>query len=512
MAEALGREVVATAPGTEAAGASDEDALAVEGLACRFGGTWALRGVDLSVRGGEVLALLGENGAGKSTLIKILAGVHRPTAGTIRLGRHVFPHGIGAGEARAHGLAFVHQDLGLLNGLSVAENIAHVTGFRSSYGLISWRRQRELAGQLLQRWEIDVDPATPVDRLEAAQRALVAVARAVATEARVVVFDEPTASLPRHDVDLLFNAVDRLRAAGVAVIYVTHRLTEVARLANRAAVLRDGELVGTVAMAETTEDRLVEMIIGATLHTHRPTRNVRDDALLTLVDVAGYGADDVTLSLKRGEVLALVGLVGAGHRTVGRMISGIEPAVSGEMRLGGTLFRPRTPLDAQRRGVVHIPSDRLGEGAFPTMDTATNFTLRDRRTTAFASARSERAEAGKVFRNWGVVPLRPDATFAALSGGNQQKVVLAKWMTPRPDVLVAEEPTAGIDVGTRNAIYDRLAGAAREGTAVLLLSSDADEVAAIADRAIVFAHGRPKIELGRHELTPNRIAQECYSE
>jgi ribose transport system ATP-binding protein len=512
VVEALGREVVATGAAVETAGASAEDVLAVEGLACRFGGTWALRGVDLSVRGGEVLALLGENGAGKSTLIKILAGVQHPTAGTIRLGRHVFPHGISAVEARAHGLAFVHQDLGLLNGLSVAENIAHVTGFRSSYGLISWRRQRELAGELLRRWEIDVDPATPVDRLEAAQRALVAVARAVATDARVIVFDEPTASLPRHDVELLHGAVDRLRAAGVAVIYVTHRLGEVSRLADRAAVLRDGELVGTVAIAETTEQRLVEMIVGSTLHLHGESHDARDDELLALEGVAGNGAEDVTLSLKRGEVLALVGLVGAGHRSVGRMVAGVEPALAGEMRLGGTPFRPRTPLDAQRRGVVHVPSDRLGEAAFPTMDTATNFTLRDRRTTAFVSARSERVAAGRVFRNWGVLPPGPEATFAALSGGNQQKVVLAKWMTPRPAVLVAEEPTAGIDVGTRNAIYDRLAGAAREGTAVLLLSSDADEVAAIADRAIVFAHGRPKVELGRHELTPSRIAQECYSE
>ena len=459
-----------------------------------------------------MLALLGENGAGKSTLIKILAGIHHPTAGTIRLGRHVFPHGISATEAKAHGLAFVHQDLGLLKSLSVAENIAHVTGFRRSYGLISWRRQRELAGELLRRWEIDVDPATPVDRLEAAQQSLVAVARAVATDARVIVFDEPTASLPRHDVELLYGAVERLRAAGVAVIYVTHRLGEVTRLADRAAVLRDGELVGTVAITETTEHRLVEMIIGSKLHVHGESREVGDDEFLALEGVAGDGAEGVTLSLNRGEVLALVGLVGAGHRSVGRMIAGVEPALAGKMRLGGTPFRPRTPLDAQRRGVVHVPSDRLGEAAFPTMDTATNFTLRDRRTTAFASARSERAAAGKVFRNWGVVPPGPEATFAALSGGNQQKVVLAKWMTPRPAVLVAEEPTAGIDVGTRNAIYDRLAGAAREGTAVLLLSSDADEVAAIADRAIVFAHGRPKVELGRHELTPSRIAQECYSE
>jgi ribose transport system ATP-binding protein len=509
VVEALGREV-ANGSALETAGTSDEDVLAVEGLSCRFGGTWALQNVDLSIRRGEVLALLGENGAGKSTLIKILAGVQRPTAGTIRLGRQAFPHGITAAETRAHGLAFVHQDLGLLGNLSVAENIAHVAGFRSSWGLISWRRQRKLAAELLQRWEIDVDPVTPVNRLEAAQRALVAVARAVATQAKIVVFDEPTASLPRHDVELLYGAVDRLRAGGVAVLYVTHRLGEVSRLADRAAVLRRGELVGEVTVADTPEQVLVEMIIGAQLPTQHTPRSGGDKELLRLDGVAGGGAEQVSLSVNRGEVLALVGLVGAGHRSVGRMVAGVEPARAGEMRLDGERFHPRTPLEAQRRGVVHVPSDRLGEASFPTMDTATNFTLRDGRMTVFATARRERAAARTVFRDWGVVPAEPEATFAALSGGNQQKVVLAKWLTPRPVVLVAEEPTAGIDVGTRPAIYDRIARAAAEGTAVLLLSSDADEVAAIADRAIVFAHGRTTVELGRHELTPSRIAQECY--
>jgi ribose transport system ATP-binding protein len=514
VAEALGREV-ATSPtaASETARASEEDVLAVEGLECRFGGTRALRGVDLRVRGGEVVALLGENGAGKSTLIKILAGVYQPSAGTIRLGDDVFPHGISPAEARAHGLSFVHQDLGLLESLSVAENIAHVAGFRQRHGFISWRRQARFAFELLQRWEIDLHPATPVKELEAAQRALVAVARAVATDARVIVFDEPTAAMPRHDVELLHGAVDRLRAAGVAILYVTHRLTEVARLANRAVVLRDGDVVGTVEVATTTERELVELIIGGSVD-HEVALHARaagEEDVLVLHDVAGAGAHDVSLTLKKGEILALVGLVGAGHRSVGRIVAGVEPADAGEMSLTGQPYRPRTPLDAQRRGVLHVPSDRLGEGGFPTLDTATNFSLRNRVSTALASARRERAAARPVFDDWGVVPRTPAATFSSLSGGNQQKVILAKWMTQRPAVLVAEEPTAGIDVGTRAAIYERLAQAAADGASVLLMSSDADEVAAIADRAIVFAHGAPKSELRRSELSPGRIAQECFS-
>jgi ribose transport system ATP-binding protein len=502
--------VTSAAPGL-AARTSDEGVLAVEGLECRFGATVALHDVDLTVYAGEVLALLGENGAGKSTLIKILAGVQRPTAGTIRLGDDVFPHGLTPDQARAHKLAFVHQDLGLLESLSVAENIAHVAGFRRRHGFISWRRQRALARELLQRWQIDIDPSTPVQLLEAAQRSLVAVARAVATDANVVVFDEPTASLPRHDVELLYGAVERLRKAGVAVLYVTHRLSEVMRLADRAAVLRDGDLVGTVTVAETTETELVELIVGESIDREAAAPAAARDELLTLHEVGGEGAEGVSFILRRGEILALVGLVGAGHRAVGRMIVGAEVATEGEMRLAGAPFHPRTPREAQRRGVVYVPGNRHVEAAFPTLDTGTNYSLRDRLTTAFTSTRREHATALRVFDEWGVVPRSPGALFATLSGGNQQKVVLAKWMTPPPDVLVAEEPTAGIDVGTKSAIYERLAEAARAGSSVLLLSSDADEVAAIADRAIVFGHGMAKVELSQQELTPARIAQACYA-
>jgi ribose transport system ATP-binding protein len=512
MAQALGREEVEADPaGRTTTRTSDEDVLVVEGLECRFGATRALRGVDLRVRAGEVVALLGENGAGKSTLIKILAGVQRPTAGSIRLGSNVFPHGLTAADARTYGMAFVHQDLGLLGQLSVAENIAHVAGFCTSLGLISWRRQFSLANELLRGWEIDIDPATPVDRLEAAQRALVAVARAVATDARMIVFDEPTAALPHHEVDLLYAAIDRLRAAGVAVLYVTHRLGEVARLADRAVVLRDGALVGNKVVAESSERELVELIVGETVHD-RVVAAPREqaDERLVLQEVSGYGVDRVSLTLHRGEILALVGLLGAGHRTVARIVAGIDRATQGTMLLDRTPFAPRSPRKAQQRGVVHTPANRLVEAVFGPLDSATNLSLRARPELALTSSRRERAAASGVLRDWGVVPAAPNAILSTLSGGNQQKIVLAKWMTPLPAVLVAEDPTAGIDVGTKSAIYDRLADAARDGMSVLLVSSDTDEVAAAADRAIVFAHGRPKAELSGADLSPDRIAAECY--
>jgi ribose transport system ATP-binding protein len=513
VAEALGREeVAASAAATDSTTrTSDEDVLVVEGLECRFGATHALRGVDLRVGRGEVVALLGENGAGKSTLIKILAGVYQPTAGTIRLGSDVFPDGLTAADARAHGLAFVHQELGLLQPLSVAENIALVAGFRRSHGLISWRRQRALAHDLLREWDIDVDPAAPVAQLEAAQRSLVAVARALATDARLIVFDEPTAALPRHDVELLFAAVDRLRARGVAVLYVTHRLPEVKRLAERAAVLRDGNLVGTVEIARTTEAELVELIVGDTVQAHpRSPAAAPGGDLLELSDVSGERVEHVTLRLGQGEIVALVGLVGAGHRSVGRIVAGVERLRTGEMRLAGERYAPTRPRDAQRRGVVYVPAHRLVEASFPSLDTASNVALRDRPAGLFASSRQERSLAARVCADWRVVPPAPDVTFARLSGGNQQKVVLGKWMTPPPRVLVAEEPTAGIDVATRSAIYERLAAEAERGLAVLLLSSDTDEVVEIASRAVVFADGRQKTELAHGELTPVRLATESY--
>jgi ribose transport system ATP-binding protein len=485
--------------------------LAVAGLECSFGKTQALRGVDLAVHEGEVIALLGENGAGKSTLIKILAGVYQPTGGTIRLGERTFESGLSPQDARSHGLAFVHQDLGLLGDLSVAENIAHVSGFSTRAGLVSWSRVNAKAAEVLERWQLDVDPRARVDRLEAAERALVAIGRALATNARVIVLDEPTAALPRHDVDILYAAIDRLREGGVGVLYVTHRLGEVRRVADRAAVLRDGNLVGTVDVATTSEARLVEMIVGRAL---AELEIVRDEPgreiVLRLDGVSGGTAEDVSLELRRGEVLALAGLVGAGQRSVGRMVAGVDALAAGAMSLDGHAYRPRSPRHAQRCGVAYLPGDRLQEAAFLTFDSGTNFSVRARHPLRLIAPRREQEAAGAVFREWDVRPWSPRARFSALSGGNQQKVVLAKWMAERPSVLVADGPTAGIDVGAKAAIYRRLAEAAEAGTSVLLISSDAEEIAEIAQRAIVFRQGRPAVELPKSGLTVDRIAAECY--
>ncbi|HST37861.1 MAG TPA: sugar ABC transporter ATP-binding protein [Conexibacter sp.] len=485
-------------------------ALEIRGLSCSFGPTRALDGVDLDVAGGEVVALLGQNGAGKSTLIKLLAGIHRPTAGTIRIGGRAPQRGLQAGRSRAAEVAFVHQDLGLIEPLSVAENIAHVAGFQTRRGLVSWRRQRELAARVLERWEFDVDPAAPVGSLDPVQRALVAIGRALSTDARVVVLDEPTASLPGHDVELLFAAVERMRAGGVAVLYVTHRLAELERLADRIVVLRDGVRVADLSAAEVDEAAIVELIVGRALASSSIDLPAAGAApVLRLDGASGRSVTDVSLTVAPGEIVALVGLLGAGHRAVGRLVAGAEPLGGGAMRIGGRDHRPRSTRDAIAGGVAYLPADRVREASFQAADSATNFWARAVTGARWRRPAAERRAAGAVLRDWEVVPADPVAPFRALSGGNQQRVLLAKWLAGRPAVLVVDEPTAGVDVGGRAALYERLAQAARGGVATLLVSSDAEEVVELAHRAVVFGGGRAVTELRGAELTVDRITLEC---
>jgi ribose transport system ATP-binding protein len=483
----------------------------MDAVSHRFGATPVLTGVELEVSPGEVVALLGVNGAGKSTVIKLLAGVHRPTAGRIVLGGHVFEHGLTPTDARDHGVAFIHQDLGLLGDLTVAENIAYVAGFTTTRGLISWRRLRMQAAEILERWELALDPQAPVKTLEAAERSLVAIARALACEPRVLVFDEPTAALPSHRTEVLFAAIDRLRRSGVGVLYVTHRLDEVERLADRVVVLRDGCVVGAPSRAELTRARLIELILGSTADEPIGKEPQADDEVALRLDGAGAGrANAISFELRRGEVLALVGLVGSGQHDAGRMISGVERLREGSMWLDGAPYAPRSPRDAQFRGVAYLPPDRVTEGAFGALDVGTNLTLRRGPVVKPIRPRRQRARSAALLADYGVTPADPQAPFASLSGGNQQKALLAKWLTAQPRVLVADEPMGGVDVGARRAIRRRITGATRDGLSVALISSDVDEVIALAHRAVVFAHGTIVAELRAGELTADRITLECF--
>ncbi len=481
---------------------SAQPLLNVRGLTKRFTGTLALDRVDFDVRAGEVHALLGQNGAGKSTLIKILAGVYQADAGAIAwLGHDVDP------KHERGPIGFIHQDLGLVEWMDVAENIALQTGYpRSRLGLVSWSKAREAARKALAALGVDIDPNAPIASLPAAERSLVAIARALALQSRILVLDEPTAALPERDVERLLDTLRRLRAAGIGIVYVTHRLDEAFRIADRITVLRDGRNVATVPIAGATHDDLVRMIVGRSM-SEAFTRPAPPQAqiVLALEGVASQGVGPVDLSVAAGETLGLVGLRGAGHHAIGRAIFGQSPLTSGSARLHGAPFAPRDAADAMSLGVGFISSRRAEESVAANLAVRENLYLNPAASGAgvfeFVPRSRENADADEAIARFSIKTASRDAPIATLSGGNQQKVVVARWMLAHARLLVLEEPTIGVDVGAKAEIYRLLSESLNQGMAALLISSDFEEVERICHRALVFSRGRVVRELAGEALS-----------
>ncbi|MET9393581.1 sugar ABC transporter ATP-binding protein [Streptomyces sp. NPDC006624] len=488
-----------------------EPLLRIRGLGKRFGGTVALAGADLDVHAGSVLALLGPNGAGKSTLIKVLAGVHRADTGQITLaGEPIGSH------AATRGMSFIHQDLGLVDWMTVAENIALTTGYGRRTGLISWRRTRERCVEALRTVAGHLDPDAEVSALAPADRSLVAIARALAARARLVVLDEPTARLPAADSARLFRVLHGLRDRGHALLYVSHRLDEVYQVADAFAVLRDGRLVSHGRLADHSPARLVRDIVGAEKQAFapRPARpRAGAPAVLTLDGVRTARAGPVGLRLGAGEVLGLVGLSGAGHTDLGRALAGARPLLGGRATLLGRPYRPRTVADAVARGVGFVPGDRLREGCLPDLTVRENLLANPRAGGAPAphwiGPRRERVRAAALIDRFAVRPRDTEAPVATLSGGNQQKVMLGRWLRTDLRLLVLEEPTAGVDVGAKAAIHRLLEEAVQAGLAVLLLSTDFEEVADVCRRTLVFVRGAVTAELSGPDLTVAGLTREA---
>ncbi|MER5527768.1 sugar ABC transporter ATP-binding protein [Streptomyces sp. NPDC002677] len=473
----------------------------IRGLTKRFGGTLALDRVDLDVHAGGVLALLGPNGAGKSTLIKVLAGIHHAEAGQVTVDGH--PLG---SDAASGSMSFIHQDLGLVEWMTVAENIALSTGYPRRAGLISWRRTRERCADALRTVAGHLDPTTPVARLSPAERSLVAIARALATRARLVVLDEPTARLPAADCARLFRVLHTLRDQGHGLLYVTHRLDEVYEVADAFAVLRDGRLVSHGDLAAHSPARLVRDIVGAELTRYRPATVPADDpAVLALDGVRTTGAGPVGLDLRAGEVLGLVGLSGAGHVELGRALAGARPLLDGRVLLGGRPYRPRTVADAVRLGVGLVPGDRQREGCAAELTVRENLLANPRAggvpALRWIAPRRERAVAAGLIERFSVQPRDGEAPIGTLSGGNQQKVMIGRWHPVDLRLLILEEPTASVDVGAKAAVYRLLDEALAAGLAVLLVSTDFEEVAGVCRRALVFVRGAVTAELSGPALT-----------
>ncbi|MGJ5749003.1 ribose transport system ATP-binding protein [Streptomyces puniciscabiei] len=473
----------------------------VRGLTKRFGGTLALDGVDLDVRAGSVLALLGPNGAGKSTLIKVLAGVHHADAGRITVDGH--PLG---SHAAAHSMSFIHQDLGLVEWMTIAENIALTVGYPRRAGLISWQRTRERCADALGTVAGHLDPDTPVTRLGPAERSLVAIGRALAARAKLVVLDEPTARLPAADCARLFRVLHTLRDRGHGILYVTHRLDEVYEVADAFAVLRDGRLVSRGPLAGHSPARLVHDIVGEEPIRHRPAAGpAGGPAVLTLDGARTAGTGAVTLELRPGEVLGLVGLSGAGHMGLGRALAGDRPFLGGRVLIGGRPYGPRSVADAVALGVGLVPGDRQREGCATGLTVRENLLANPRAggvpTPRWIRPRRERARAAELIERFAVRPGDSEAPLATLSGGNQQKVLIGRWLRRDLRLLILEEPTASVDIGAKAAVHRLLDEALAAGLAVLLVSTDFEEVAHVCHRALVFVRGRVTAELSGTGLT-----------
>ena len=470
-----------------------------------FGGSRALDGVDFDAQAGEIHALLGQNGAGKSTLIKILAGIYRADAGTVRFsGVAVDP------IQRALPVSFVHQELGLVDDMTVAENIALVSGYPTRRHLISWRDVRANAKRVMEVMGVDLDTNRLASTLSMAERSLVAIGRGLAVDARLFVFDEPTAALAANDVARLFEVLRRLRTHGIGVVYVTHRLDEVFQLADRVTVLRDGRRAGAACVNEITPARLIALIVGRCLSEVFPSPPAPTNSpVLKVIDLETPHAGPVTFTLHMGEILGLVGLRGAGHDNIGRAIFGDAPLLGGSVIVAGADSGVPVPLGMIRRGLGFVSSKRGEEALAESLSTRENLFLnpaiRGNAATTLLRPHLERRRASGVLRRSDVRPPDPSMAVVKLSGGNQQKLVLARWMELNSRLLVLEEPTLGIDIGAKAEIYARLMNRLADGGAVILVSSDFEEVARVCHRALVFNRGRITAELPRHELSQSTI-------
>jgi ribose transport system ATP-binding protein len=451
------------------------------------------------------VALLGQNGAGKSTLIKILAGVYDRDAGEIAVCGEPL-----TGAPAPDTVAFIHQDLGLVDGLSVAENIALGTGYPRRRGLISWSKARERAERALELVGARIDPRARVADLSRTEKSLLAIGRALVVDAKVLVLDEPTASLPVDETERLFALLRRLRERGLGLVYVSHRLDEVFRIADRMTILRDGRVVAESAITETTPDDVVAAIVGGVPPPPPPPAPRADrEVVLSLDAVVGERVGPVSLAVQSGEVVGLVGLAGAGHSELGRTIAGALPLHGGTVRLAGEPFVPRSVAGAVEHGIGFVTSNRADEGlAMPLTVTENLFpnpALHGERGLRLRRPAPERAKAHELVERFGIRPNDPDLPVEGLSGGNQQKVIIGRWLSTGATLLVLEEPTAGVDVGAKSEIYALLDDALTRGLGVLLISTDFEEVAAVSHRAIVFRDGRIVQEIPRSALSEQAL-------
>jgi ribose transport system ATP-binding protein len=501
----------------------DRPLLNAHGLTKAFGGARALNEVDLTVLPGEVHGLLGENGSGKSTLIKILAGYHTPDAGSLAVNGREVPLPLGPGEPQRLGMEFVHQDLGLVPSLTVAENffMADIAKPANRF-FVSWSRRSAQARKVFERYGVTIDPDATIDGIRPVERALVAIVRALeglrrgsGDEPTLLVLDEPTVFLPQNEVALLFDLVRQIAARGSSVLFVSHDLAEVRQITDRVTVLRDGRVAGTADTGKTSPRALVNLILGQELQEMAAVEQQLDDhpVVLEVRDLRTRWLHDVSFELRAGEVLGLTGLVGSGYEDSVYAIFGAIPAEHGSLVLDGEQrdVGAMTPKAAMAHGIALVPGDRQNTGSIPTLPASDNINL----LVLDRYFRGGRLRQNDLDRNaqglmdeFDVRPARPDLDYGSFSGGNQQKAMMAKWKQIEPRVLLLHEPTQGVDVGARQQIWTMIR-AATGTTSTICASSDYEQLATICDRVGVIARGRLVGFLTGPDVTKERIAEYC---
>jgi rhamnose transport system ATP-binding protein len=459
-----------------------------------FGAVRALKDISFDLRAGEVHALLGENGAGKSTLIKIITGAHPPDGGTIEI-KGVRAEKLSPAIAHKLGIACIYQQPALFPDLTVAENIGLRLERANSLSRVDWKKRRQRAGELLRRIGAEISPDAEIRSLSMPEQQLVEIACALGAGARIVIMDEPTASLTEKETGLLFAIIRDLRASGAGVIYISHRLEEIFQFADRVTVLRDGESVGTCSVKDTNETTLIKLMVGREISQIFPlAESTPGEAVLSLKNLgcAGGGVKNVSFDIRAGEILGLAGLVGAGRTELARTIFGITPADAGEIFLRGENIEINSPQAAVARGIAYVPEDRRRHGVILEMPIAQNMTMAIHRRIfpgTWLRFGAERACAMDFIRQLDVRAYGPEAPGHSLSGGNQQKVSLARWLATKPKVLILDEPTQGVDVGAKSEIHKIIRRLAKDGLAVLMISSDLPEILGMSDRIAVMRGG-----------------------
>lgn len=503
--------------GAVSAGDEDVPALAIAGVSKAFGATIALKPLDLEIARGEIHALVGENGSGKSTFIKLLAGYHQPDAGEAFVDGRPLKLG-SADSAYELGVRFVHQDLGLISDLSVEDNLHLTHGFPTRFGALRAKAMRTRTREAMERLNLSIRPDAAVETLSPAQRTGLAVARALqqdsAAPARVIVMDEPTATLPQDEVARLLEAVREVAARDVAVIFVTHRLDELAGFADRVTVLRDGVKQTTLPTRELTRRQIVHLMVGAELEEAaaeaQALETVGNAPVLTVSHLDSVPIRDVNFSVSSGEILGIAGLTGSGRETLLSAVFGGAPRDGGDVRVGDDPLPPNRPDAAVRLGIGYVPPDRKSSGALLDLSAQENLVLPALRPLwKFPALRENNAsrEAAHWFKELDVRPIEGQRrALSTFSGGNQQKVVLAKWLRVGSRVLLLDEPTQGVDVGAKAVIYHHLVKAAAEGACVVVSSSDSDELASLCHRVLVLLDGRVAAELVGDAVSTKNIS------